>query len=630
MCGIAAIIGLEGRKIDATALERMAFSLQHRGPDDKGLYVNGSIGLGFRRLSILDLSPSGHQPKISHDGKKILVFNGEIYNYIELREELRALGHHFESTGDTEVLLAAYSEWGMDCLPKLNGMWAFLIYDVEEKKIFGSRDRFGVKPLYHYSTGDLVLFGSEIKAILHSGYYKADINLEVAARFLIEDLLDVDDKTFYTGVEQIPAGSAFELHLDGRRRTWFYWLLDDIAIDDVPQPCKAFKELFDDAVRLRMRSDVPVGVCLSGGLDSTSILCTMAKVRTHASSPLEAFSFISEDYDESRYVSDTIKLTGAHLNRLEVNAAAIVSRLEKALWYHDEPLHSMTALVGFELMSLAAQKGVKVILNGQGADETIGGYHSYFGMYWGEILRNAEYSLAWDEIIKYSSGFGANRYRLFLEAFSAALTDAISNLSLYKRLATFRRRSTLNKYGWFTQELVAHLKNAKPIRNASLNDALKLSMRRQPLPLFLRIEDRNSMAHSIEARLPFLDYRLVTLMFQLPSTWKMKGAWNKYILRQAMTGIIPESVRTRADKMGFPVPCRRWLTTNLFEPFQDLLASRRMKESGFYNIKAIRSDLELQRKEESKDLSAALFNIAQFQLWSNQSHLVAVSSLNEQ
>ncbi len=630
MCGIAAIIGLDGRKVDTAALERMAFSLQHRGPDDKGVYVNGSIGLGFRRLSILDLSPSGHQPKVSHDGKGVLVFNGEIYNYIELREELRALGHHFESTGDTEVLLAAYSEWGKDCLPRLNGMWAFLIYDLEERKIFGSRDRFGVKPLYRYSAGDLVLFGSEIKAILHSGYYKADVNLEVAARFLIEDLLDVDDKTFYAGIEQIPAGSAFELHFDGRQRTWFYWSLDDIAMEDVAQPCKVFKELFDDAVRLRMRSDVPVGVCLSGGLDSTSILCTMAKVRTNASSPLEAFSFTSKDYDESKYITDTIKLTGAHINGLEVNAASIVSRLEKALWYHDEPLHSMTALVGFELMSLAAEKGVKVILNGQGADETIGGYHSYFPMYWGEMLRKAEYSLAWDEIIKYSSVFGANQYRLFLESIGAALTDGISNLSLYKRFATFKRRVALNKYGWFTQELVARLKAEKPVRNASLKDALKVSMRRQPLPLFLRIEDRNSMAHSVEARLPFLDYRLVTLMFKLPSTWKMKGPWNKYILRQAMTDIIPESVRTRSDKMGFPVPCRQWLTTTLYEPFQDLLASRRMKESGLYNIKAIRSDLELQRKDGSDDLSAALFNIAQFQLWSNQGHSVAVPSLNGQ
>ena len=616
MCGIAAIIGLEGRKVDVTALERMAFSLQHRGPDDKGVYINGSVGFGFRRLSILDLSASGHQPKVSHDGKKILIFNGEIYNYIELREELRGLGYHFESTGDTEVLLAAYSEWGKNCLPKLNGMWAFLIYDISEKKIFGSRDRFGVKPLYRYSSSDLVLFGSEIKAILHSGYYKADINLEVAARFLVQDLLDVDNKTFYSGIEQIPAGSAFELHLDGRQRAWFYWSLDDIREDEPVHPCDDFKVLFDDAVRLRMRSDVPVGVCLSGGLDSTSIICSMARVRANTSSPLEAFSFISKDYDESNYISDTIKSTGAHLNRLEINPTSIVSRLEKALWYHDEPLHSMTALVGFELMSLAAQRGVKVILNGQGADETIGGYHSYFATYWSEMLRKKEYLLVWEEITKYSSVFGSNRYRMFLGAVSSVLGDRVAPLPLYRQVADLRRRMSYNTNGWFTPEFLAHLKIDRTIRISSLDDALRLSVRRRPLPLLLRTEDRNSMAHSVEARLPFLDYRLVTLMFKLPSRLKMNGPWNKYILRQAMTGVIPESVRTRVDKMGFPVPSRHWLTTALFEPVNDLLASREMKESGLYNTRAIRNSLELQREPGNKDVSTALFNIAQFQLWS--------------
>jgi asparagine synthase (glutamine-hydrolysing) len=495
-------------------------------------------------------------------------------------------------------------------------MWAFLIYDVEEKKIFGSRDRFGVKPLYRYSSRDQILFGSEIKAILHSGYYNADINLEVAARFLVQDLLDVDNKTFYTGIEQIPAGSAFELYLDGRQRTWFYWSLDSIGKEQVTDPCDAFKCVFDDAVRLRMRSDVPVGVCLSGGLDSTSILCTMARVRANASSPLEAFSFISADHDESAYISDTINLTGAHLNRLEVNPATIVSRLEKALWYHDEPLHSLTALVGFELMSLAAQKGVKVILNGQGADETIAGYHSYFSMYWAEMFGRKEYSLVWQEIVKYSSIFGSKPYRMFLGVLRSVLADGVSQLPLYREVAALRRRMSVDRNGWFTPEFLAHLRIDKTTRPSSLDDVLKLSIRRHPLPLFLRIEDRNSMAHSVEARLPFLDYRLVTLMFKLSSRWKMNGPWNKYILRQAMTGVIPESVRVRVDKMGFPVPSRRWLTTALFEPFNDLLASREMRESGLYNVNAIRKSLELQRKPGNGDLSTPLFNIAQLQLWS--------------
>jgi asparagine synthase (glutamine-hydrolysing) len=250
----------------------------------------------------------------------------------------------FESSGDTEVLLAAYSEWGVDCLPRLNGMWAFVIYDLAEKKIFGSRDRFGVKPLFRHSSNDLVLFGSEIKAILHSGYYRSKLNLEVAARFLVQHRLDVDDETFYAEIEQVPAGSAFEVYLDGREKTWTYWSLDSIKQEKADNPCEDFRQLFDDAVRLRMRSDVPVGVCLSGGLDSTSIICSMANVKTNSLSPLEAFSFMSKDHDESRYIFDTIQMTGAHLNRLVVNPHLLINKLEKILWYHDGPVHSMTAL----------------------------------------------------------------------------------------------------------------------------------------------------------------------------------------------------------------------------------------------------------------------------------------------
>jgi asparagine synthase (glutamine-hydrolysing) len=617
MCGVAALIGLGGRKTDPAALERMTSSLQHRGPDDKGVYINGSVGFGFRRLAILDLSPSGHQPKVSHDGKKILVFNGEIYNYIELREELRALGHDFESSGDTEVLLAAYAEWGTNCLAKLNGMWAFLIYDVEEHKIFGSRDRFGVKPLYRYSSGDLVVFGSEIKAIVHSGYYKTEINFGAAARFLIEDKLDIDTMTFYKGVEQIPPGSAFELYLDGRSHTWLYWSLDDIEQCEVADPCETFKELFEDAVRLRMRSDVPVGVCLSGGLDSTSILCSMTTARTSTSSPLEAFSFISKDFDESRYISDTIKLTGAQLNKLDVNPASLVAGLQKVLWYHDEPIHSMTALVGFELMGLAAKKGVKVILNGQGADETIAGYHSYFGAHWAGMLRRRQFFQMWNEIKQHSSAFGSDPYMLSISAFLSVLSGRLSTASLYRRAAVYKKRMKLNRNGWFSTEFLSHLNwDQESRRIRTLEDALKVSVQRHPLPLFLRIEDRNSMAHSVEARLPFLDYRLVRLLFTLPSEWKMRGPWNKYILRQSMAGMIPESVRTRRDKMGFPVPGKQWMMEAFYTPMKDLLASREMRESGLYNVSILSKDLDLQCKS-GKDLSTPMFNIAQFQLWSN-------------
>ena len=459
MCGFAAMIGLNGRKADPSAVERMAYSLQHRGPDEKGSFVEGSVGFGFRRLSILDLSPAGHQPMVSADKKKVLLFNGEIFNYVELREELQARGHVFKSSGDSEVLLAAYCEWGQACLPKLNGMWAFLIYDIGNHKIFGARDRFGVKPLYRYWSSDCVFFGSEIKAILTSGHYRHSINWKVASRFLVERRLDVDEETFYEGIEQVQAGSAFEIYLNGTHKAWRYWSLDSVQTGVIEKPSADFYELFHDAVRIRMRSDVPVGVCLSGGLDSTSILCSMAKVSSiqSAQNSLEAFSYVSQEHDESRYIADTIQMTGAHLNKLELDPSLLLSKLERVLWYHDEPVHSMTALIGFELMGLAARTGVKVVLNGQGADETIAGYHSFFLHHWGGLIREGKLFETWKEIQAYASLLGGRHRNLFLRAIRHVLQGGIGRSSLYKTIANAKHRKLTRRNSWYSPELLNHV-----------------------------------------------------------------------------------------------------------------------------------------------------------------------------
>src|SRR5262245_34484373 len=220
MCGLVGMMTFRGEKVNPSTIDRMANALRHRGPDDAGNFVQGPVGLGFRRLSILDLSPSGHQPMMSQDGRYVLVYNGEIYNYVELRQELAQLGYTFRSSGDTEVLLCAYAAWGKNCLPKLNGMWAFLIYDTLTGVLFGSRDRFGVKPLYRYQAGDCMVFASEIKAILSSGCYSAETNWPVAFRFLVEQRLETDDETFFKGIVKVPAGSAFELHRTGEYKEW--------------------------------------------------------------------------------------------------------------------------------------------------------------------------------------------------------------------------------------------------------------------------------------------------------------------------------------------------------------------------------------------------------------------------
>src|SRR6266581_4433940 len=279
MCGLVVMLGLAGRKADAAALTRMAQRIAHRGPDDSGLYLERQVGFGLPRLSILDLSPTGHQPMCSEDGQLVIVFNGEIYNYIELRDELRAAGYCFRSTSDTEVLLAAYRHWGPECLTRLNGMWAFVIHDRRRGVLLGARDRFGVKPLFVHRAKDCWLLASEVKAILDSGLYARDTNWQVAADFLIHGKLDETPATFYAGIDQVPPGCAFELRLDGTWRQWTYWSLGAIEPEPVPDVEETIAELFEDAVRIRLRSDVPVGVCLSGGLDSTAIICAMARNR---------------------------------------------------------------------------------------------------------------------------------------------------------------------------------------------------------------------------------------------------------------------------------------------------------------------------------------------------------------
>ena len=628
MCGIVAMLGLNEAPADKAVVERMTASLWHRGPDGGGIWIAGPVGFGFRRLSILDLSPAADQPMSSDDGQTILVFNGEIFNYIELRRELEALGHKFKSTGDTEVLLHAYRQWGRECVHKLNGMWAFIIYDRQRGRLFGSRDRFGIKPLYLYRARDCFLFASEIKAILCSGLYRDSPNWKVIANFLLQDRLDESAQSFYEGVEQGLPGSAFELKLDGQLENWRYWSLPDFPAADVEDPARLFADLFEDSVRLQMRSDVPVGVSLSGGLDSTSIICAMTRQWQGAAGPLHAFSYQAPEFDESTYIADTIRTTQAHLTSLQSDPIRIWESLNRVLSFHDEPVHSINAIVGFELMALAASSGVRVVLSGQGADETLAGYSSYFRDYWFTLLENGALGEVWKEIGKFTSYHGGNRAARFLTVARHLFQVKLQRADAYRRLARWRHHRAAGRHPWFIPALFKRL----PMDDNENNDwtlgaIQKRSVETAPLPLYLRVEDRNSMAHSVEARLPFLDHRLVSLAVNLPPQWKMRGPLNKYVLREAMRRRIPESVRTRVDKMGFPVPAKKWFSGALYQPAQDLLASREMRERGIYNLGGIRRDLELHR-EGKIDISDKLFGVVQFELWSRLQKNMVTAAIN--
>lgn len=601
----------------------MAAVLKHRGPDEYASYVDGPVAFGFRRLAILDLTPSAHQPMCSEDGQLVLVYNGEIYNYVELRRELETLGHTFRSSGDTEVLLRAYQQWGRDCLPKLNGMWAFLIYDARRGVVFGSRDRFGVKPLYRYRAKHCVLFASEIKAIRASGHYHGGSNWSMVSSFLYQgrlDSLDQSADTFYTGIEQVPAASAFELSLSGTLKESRFWTLPEGASPPAGDLPEAFGEIFEDAVRLRMRSDVPLGISLSGGLDSTSIVAVMAHLRagsddrTHAPQ-LRAFSYMPPEFDESRYITRTESQTGIHLHRVEIDPLRLWDNLDRILWYHDEPVHSFTALVSYEVFASAAANGVRVVLSGQGADETIGGYPYYFANYWYTLAASGKMRAAWQEIGAYCDAHGGDRRALFLQTLRRLSGVGLRRVMPYGNIARARGMAQLRDNAWFARDLADSLPahSAHEFRG-TLDSALRQAIELAPLPLYLRVEDRNAMAHSVEARMPFLDYRLISMMFSLPDEWKLRGPWTKYVLRESMRGLMPELVRTRIDKMGFPTPVQHWFQGALREPMQDMLASQEVRTRGIYNVDAIRRGLE-RHSGGSVDLSSALFNVAQLESW---------------
>lgn len=624
MCGLVAVIHRGPADRRAAIAARMLASLHHRGPDDEGTWNGESVTLGFRRLAILDLSPLGHQPMASADGRYAIVFNGEIFNYLEVREQLRALGHDFRSSGDTEVLLRAYLQWGPACVQRLNGMWAFIVVDRHEGRVFGSRDRLGIKPLYRCQAGDHLLFASEIKAIRASGLYRDSIDERVVADYLVDDRIDESPASFFAGIEQVPPGCNFEWsEADGyRQRRWFdLRSLDEQAVDD---PAHAFAELFEDAMRLHMRSDVPVAIHLSGGLDSTSILCASARVRQEAGAcaPLKAFSFNAPEFPEHRYIADTIARTGAELIELETSARRVWEDLPAVIAQQDEPVHSLTPVIGWQLMRLTKAHGIRVVLNGQGADETLGGYPAYFRDAWMSILETGGLGAAWKEVTAHALAGGAARGELFMNLLRHAVQSGLRAQPAYRAVADRRYRQARRAQPWIAGALVDRLTGYRDRQPQGLRHALIRSVETAPLPLYLRVEDRNSMAHSIEARVPFLDHRLVAFGFALDAHWKLRGGLNKFVLREAMQGRIPESVRTRRDKMGFPTPSIRWFGDDLYPQLRELFGDAGDEARPYVDRHALLAMLDAHRAGHATH-QGALFRAAQLLLWLRQNAVPA-------
>lgn len=599
----------------------MADSIAHRGPDDEGVLWEAPVGLAFRRLAILDLSPSGHQPMESEDGRLTIVFNGEIYNYIELRDELRQLGFTFPSSGDTAVLLAAYQAWGESMLGRLHGMFAFVILDRRDGTLFGARDRFGVKPFFLAKAPWGVAFASEIKAIRAILPTRLDQSkLRKLCSVGRVDMLPYESATFIEGVEELPPGHAVRITPAAGVGISRWWSLDSEVERQraLPgDPTERFLDLLVDAVRLRMRSDVPVGVMLSGGLDSTTVACLMALEAAKTTGPtseIHAFSFQDPAFDESAYIRDTVQRTGMTLHTTAPpDANGLLRDLEQIVALHDEPVHSAAAVVGFGLYRLARANDVKVVLGGQGADETLGGYPSYYPFLLSELCLSGHLGRFRHERLAAVSrgvqlpGLAGTVRRI--------IANACRRIPAYRRLVASRRAHEGS--GWASSDMVdrewlGDLRSApEPF---SLNGILREGLESFPLPLYLRIEDRNAMGNSVEGRLPFMDYRLVSLSFAMDSSAKIRDGETKRILRDSTRTIIPESVASRTDKMGFPVDHAALISTTLRPLLLDLLHSTQTTGRGVFDVPRLRSMAASSRPADSV-AGEALFQFLQVELW---------------
>jgi asparagine synthase (glutamine-hydrolysing) len=595
--------------------------LSHRGPDDSGIEITGPVALGFRRLSILDLSPAGHQPMVTADGRVSMVFNGEIYNYVELRSELAQRGHHFHSTGDTEVLLRGYLEWGEGVLDRLVGMFAFCIVDRTRQQLFLARDHFGIKPLYYANTAEGWIFASEIKGIRASGLVSAaprtDRWAEFFARGRTEDLPE-DGGTFLTGIEQLEAGETMTLSFSGDVRRRFFWRPDDVR-DSGDATVEEIREAFDESVRVQLRSDVPVGVMLSGGIDSVSIACRVATLQADLPATRmvsHAFCYRSSMFDESAQLDATLAATRFQPHTLgDVSATRIWEALPTVVWHHDEPFHSPTVLVGYELYRMAAAEGVRVVMSGQGADEAFAGYPTFLRPLLSTLMLRGRVNAMVQQARAFAEHGTESASLLLRSAFRTSLSVQLRRSSLLQSRHERQRAERVSQFGHLSPELRDLLMTQEPESPpVDLGVALRRAISSSPLPKYLRAEDRNSMANSVEARVPFLDHRLVSAALRLPPEERMWDGWNKIGLRKAMRGRIPAVVSERRVKFGFPTSARDWFAGALAPRMKELLLDGPLSHTGWLSLPRLEQMIN-EHQNGVADHTDRLFAAAQAAMW---------------
>jgi len=603
MCGIAGLVLRKPGKVERGLVESLLHHLAHRGPDDQGVLWWGKDGtqtdkhpeereetqvlLVHRRLAILDLSPRGWQPMGTADGRYWIVLNGEIYNFLELRRELEALGHVFRSHSDTEVLLAAWAEWGQEALKRLVGMFAFALLDTKERELYLVRDFFGIKPLYYAPFREGLAFASEIPPLLDLPGVGRKVNPGRLYRYLRFGLTDEGQETLFANVFQVPPAHYLRIKLEGdiRPELFRYWELRlnqplDIGFTEAAEK---LRELFLENVRIHLRSDVPVGAALSGGVDSSSIVAAIRHLEPGLE--LHAFSFVADDdpVSEERYVDLAAQASGAIVHKVRITPEELVADLDHLVRVQGEPFGSTSIYAQYRVFRLAKEVGIKVMLDGQGADELLAGYVPYGAARVASLLAEGR----WREALELLRALGRlpGRGRVWMHLLDKLLPAHLNGLA--RRLGGYDLAPDWLNGRWFWERGVGF------VPPSQLNGWVKERLRKEllesltqtSLPHLLRYEDRNSMAYSIESRVPFLTPALAEFVLNLPEEYILSpDGVSKAVFRAAMRDLVPDPILDRKDKIGFATPELRWLRSLV--PWVE----ERLSEEALASIPALRAD----------------------------------------
>ncbi len=637
MCGIAGLYFFDQNKLNQNSLQRMNSVAHYRGPDDEGFLLintqNGqfkqfigddsddqlkerhnhictaeertyNLALCFRRLAIVDLSIAGHQPMTEETQRYWLTFNGEIYNYLELRTELEHAGFKFHTTGDSEVLIKSYIHWGQHCVEHFIGMFAFVLWDNKEKTLFGARDRFGVKPFNYYLDHTKFIWASEEKQIIASGLIDLNYNDHAFSEFFLHHELHHSDMTFISNVFKLRPGHYFILR-NQKIEIRKFWDIDSSNRSHLSErdQVKQFKETFTDSVRLRLRSDVPVGIALSGGLDSSSIALTSKSILNKTIKTFSVYYDVDKKYDEREFIKAVLDTGGFEPHFYTQDEQINLEQIRHWTFHQDAPTSGASPYSAYLNYKNVRNAGIIVLLNGQGGDEILGGYPYYFKYLVKDQLKKIQISSLTKNL------FGWTTH----ESLKNAMKYFGGGLAALCLPAHYLHRLEKNKY--ITPELYrlnefTSEKYFIESFNNNLSKSLYDSLRTGMIPHLLNWEDRNSMACSIESRVPFLDHRLAELMFSLPNHQKISKGVTKIILRKALSDLLPEKILHRKDKKGFGTPTDIWTSGIMKTQINDLIADPTFETRPYWKAKDIKKAYQnnlLAENELWKIITAEMF-----------------------